>query len=41
MAYHLTHPESPKHEIEVNAESVAMYESQGWQTKPSAKPAGK
>lgn len=37
MAYHLTHPESEQ-EIEVEAEQVSLYTSQGWQTKPSAKP---
>lgn len=37
MAYHLTHPES-KQELEVEAEQVPMYLSQGWETKPGAKP---
>lgn len=37
MAYHLTHPDSDL-EIEVEAESVATYVSQGWETKPGAKP---
>lgn len=36
MAYRLTHPDSEQ-EIEVPAEQVPMYESQGWQTKPNAK----
>ena len=36
MAYKLTHPDSTT-EIEVNADHVAMYESQGWETKPTAK----
>ena len=39
MAYHLTHPNSPDHEIEVAADQVPMYASQGWETKPGAKPA--
>lgn len=37
MAYKMTHPES-KQEIKVDAERVAMYESQGWETAPTAKP---
>lgn len=37
MAYHLTHPDSDQ-EIEVDADQVPMYQSQGWQTKPGAKP---
>lgn len=37
MAYHLTHPDSDL-EIEVTAEQVPLYTSQGWQTKPTAKP---
>ena len=37
MAYRLTHPQSMQ-EIEVEKGSVPMYESQGWQTKPKAKP---
>lgn len=37
MAYHLTHPESGQ-EIEVESEQVPLYVSQGWQTKPTAKP---
>ncbi len=37
MAYKLTHPET-KAEIEVDASAVAMYESQGWETAPTAKP---
>lgn len=36
MAYKMTHPDSP-HEIEVEAESVATYMTQGWETKPTAK----
>lgn len=36
MAYKLTHPDS-KQEIEVDADKVAIYESQGWETKPTAK----
>ena len=37
MAYKLTHPDSEQ-EIEVAADQVATYTSQGWQTKPTAKP---
>jgi len=37
MAYHLTHPDSEQ-EIERDAADVPMYLSQGWQTKPGAKP---
>lgn len=37
MAYRLTHPDSGL-EIEREAEDVAMYESQGWQTSPHATP---
>jgi len=37
MAYKMTHPENPKHEIQVDAGSVETYESQGWETKPTAK----
>lgn len=37
MAYKMTHPNS-KQEIEVDAAQVAIYESQGWQTAPTAKP---
>lgn len=40
MSYHLTHPESGQ-EIEVRAEQVPTYESQGWRTKPQAKPVEK
>lgn len=40
MAYKMTHPDSDQ-EIEVNAEQVAMYESQGWETAPTAKPPAK
>ena len=36
MAYKLTHPES-KQEIEVEADMVAVYETQGWETAPTAK----
>lgn len=37
MAYHLNHPDSDL-EIERDAEDVPMYLSQGWKTKPGAKP---
>ena len=37
MAYKMTHPDSST-EIEVGAGSVATYESQGWETSPSANP---
>lgn len=37
MAYKMTHPASDV-EIEVDAGSVPMYETQGWETKPNAKP---
>lgn len=37
MAYHLTHPDSDL-EIEVETDQVSLYLSQGWQTKPGAKP---
>lgn len=36
----MTHPAS-KHEINVAAGSVPMYESQGWETAPTAKPPAK
>lgn len=36
MAYKMTHPDGG--EIEVDASAVAVYESQGWQTSPKAKP---
>ena len=36
MAYKLTHPNSET-EIEVEADMVATYETQGWETKPTAK----
>lgn len=36
MSYKLTHPDSEQ-ELEVDASQVAMYESQGWETKPGAK----
>lgn len=36
MSYHLTHPDSDQ-EIEVDADSVPTYLSQGWQTKPGAR----
>ena len=38
MSYKLTHPDSEQ-EIQVEAEQVSLYTSQGWQTKPGAKPA--
>lgn len=34
MAYKLTHPES-KQEIEVEADQVSTYESQGWEEVPT------
>jgi hypothetical protein len=37
MAYKMTHPASDL-EIEADASAVAMYESQGWETSPNAKP---
>lgn len=37
MAYKMTHPESDQ-TIEVDASAVATYESQGWETSPTAKP---
>jgi hypothetical protein len=37
MSYKLTHPDS-KQEIEVETEQVTLYLSQGWETKPGAKP---
>jgi len=38
MAYKMTHPTDPKAEpIEVRADQVAMYESQGWETAATAK----
>lgn len=37
MAYKMTHPVSDL-EIEVNADQVETYASQGWETKPNAKP---
>lgn len=37
MSYHLTHPDSDQ-EIEVETEQVPIYLSQGWETKPGAKP---
>ncbi len=33
----MTHPASSL-EIEADASAVAMYESQGWETSPNAKP---
>jgi hypothetical protein len=33
----MTHP-GGKQEIEVDATSVAIYESQGWETAPTANP---
>lgn len=37
MAYKMTHPDS-KAEIQVDASAVAMYQSQGWETAPTANP---
>ena len=37
MAYKMTHPDTSL-EIKVAAESVATYETQGWETAPTAKP---
>lgn len=37
MAYKMTHPDSGV-EIEVEADMVANYETQGWETSPHAKP---
>ena len=37
MAYKLTHPDSDQ-TIEVETEQVPMYLTQGWETKPGAKP---
>lgn len=37
MSYKMTHPDS-KIEIEVRADQVAMFETQGWETSPNAKP---
>lgn len=36
MAYKMTHPASTS-EIKVDADRVEMYESQGWETAPTAK----
>lgn len=36
MAYRLTHPDSDL-EIERDADQVAMYLTQGWETKPNAR----
>lgn len=36
MSYKLSHPDTDQ-KIEVDAESVQMYESQGWETAPTAK----
>ena len=36
MAYKLTHADTTT-EIEVEAEMVATYVTQGWETKPTAK----
>lgn len=36
----MTHPAS-KAEIDVRADMVPMYESQGWETAPTAKPPAK
>lgn len=37
MPYKMTHPASSQ-EIEVDASAVAIYETQGWETSPTAKP---
>lgn len=37
MAYKMNHPDSDQ-ELEVDADQVPMYSSQGWETKPGAKP---
>lgn len=37
MAYQMTHPDSDT-KIEVDADFVAMYQSQGWETAPTANP---
>ena len=37
MSYKLTHPDSGQ-EIEREADQVQTYVSQGWETKPGAKP---
>ena len=36
MAYKMTHPDSDQ-TIEVDKSAVATYESQGWETAPTAK----
>lgn len=36
MAYKMTHPDSDQ-TIEANADQVASYESQGWETAKTAK----
>jgi hypothetical protein len=36
MSYKLTHPESDL-TVEVEADMVAVYETQGWETAPTAK----
>jgi hypothetical protein len=36
MAYKMTHPDSDQ-AIEVDASAVATYETQGWETAPTAK----
>jgi hypothetical protein len=36
MAFKMTHPDS-KQEIQVDAENVAVFESQGWETAPNVK----
>ena len=36
MAYKMTHPDSSL-EIKVEADMVKTYETQGWETKPTAK----
>lgn len=36
MAYKMTHPDTDL-ELKVDADMVPMYESQGWETAPTAK----
>lgn len=36
MAFKMTHPDSDL-TLKVDADQVAMYESQGWETAPTAK----
>jgi hypothetical protein len=40
VAYHLTHPHTGQ-EIAVDADSVPVYLSQGWETKQGARKASK